>query len=211
MRKLLPLLIFLVVRALACTLRFRVEDRCGLRDRAIPPLIWTFWHNRLLAIPFARLLFVPHRNGTALTSPSKDGAILAGVMRWFGINSARGSSSRRGGVALRELMAALASGADVAITPDGPRGPLYQAAPGAVRLAQATGNAILPIHVHYSRYWELKSWDRFRIPKPFARVEIIFDTLHPVPAMPEGDEAAFEAERARLERTLAGEGKAGAS
>ena len=87
------------------------------------------------------------------------------------------------------------------ITPDGPRGPRYYLNPGVVKLAQVTGGFVLPVRVRYSRFWELKSWDGFRIPKPFATVEIIFDVLHHVP--PTTDDAAFESERVRMEEMLA--------
>jgi len=205
-RKLIPYLIYGALRVLGCTLRFRVEDRCDV-NRYPRPLIWTFWHNRLLGIPLGRLHFTPGRTGSALTSPSKDGEIVARVMGLFGLGSVRGSSSRRGRTAIRELTEVLACGKDIAITPDGPRGPMYKLAPGVIRLAQMTGTSVLPIHVHYSAYWELKSWDRFRIPKPFARVEIVFDTLHEVQPTAEGDDAAFEAECARLEERLKKEGR----
>ena len=124
-------------------------------------------------------------------------------MRRFGIGSVRGSSSRRGSTALREMAAILAAGGDMAITPDGPRGPKYRLNPGVVKLAQITGAPIVPLHIAYSRYWEIRSWDAFRIPKPFARVTTTFGPLHCVP--PTTNDAAFEAERARLEAVLGGE------
>ena len=207
MRKLLPFLIVTLIRALFRTVRFRVEDRCGITRCPLPPMIWACWHNRLLAVPVAHSRVTPDRPAVVLTSPSKDGAILADAMARFGVGSVRGSSSRRGGVAIRELIGALKEGSDIGITPDGPRGPVYKLAQGVVKLAQLTGAPVMPVHIHYSRYWELKSWDRFRIPKPFSRVEIIFDTLHEVKASADEDETAFEAERARLENLLAGEGR----
>lgn len=203
MRRYLPFLIVTLVRTLSATLRFRVEDRCGITTPGkLPAVIWAFWHNRILAVPMAREKFTPDRRGSVLTSPSKDGAILAGVMERFGIDAVRGSSSRRGAIAMKELIGVLGRGGDIAITPDGPRGPVYQLAPGIVKLAQVTGTPVMPIQVHFSRYWELKSWDRFRIPKPFSVVTVIFDTLETIPETLEGDDAAFEAERVRLEARL---------
>ncbi len=206
MRKLLPFFIVTLIRVLFRTLRFRVEDRCGITRCDLPPVIWACWHNRLLAVPVGHSRFTPKRPAVVLTSPSKDGAILADAMAKFGVGSVRGSSSRRGGVALRELIGAMEAGNDIGITPDGPRGPVYKLAPGVLKLAQLTGARIMPVHVRYSRYWELKSWDKFRIPKPFSRAEIIFDTLHEVKATNE-DEAAFEAEQARLEELLMRDGR----
>ena len=205
-RRLIPGLIVFLLRALALTLRFRVEDRCGITRGAMCPFIGAFWHNRILVIPIAYQRYCRGRRGHCLTSPSKDGAIIAGVMERFGIGSVRGSSSRRGTLALRELAARLEAGEDVAITPDGPRGPKYQLSPGIIKLAQITGIPVMPIHVGYSRCWELKSWDAFRIPKPFARVEVVFGPLYEV--CPTADDAAFEAERMRLQTLLMDEMKA---
>jgi len=198
-RRYVPGLVVAVLRLLALTFRWRVTDHAGiLRPDGPRPLIGAFWHNRLLAVPlfYARM----GRKGNCLTSPSRDGAIIEGVMRRFKIGSVRGSSSRRGATALREMAAILERGEDMAITPDGPRGPIYEIHPGIIKLAQITGVPIVPICIEYSRYWQVKSWDRFRIPKPFARVEVVYGPLHEIPV--ELDEAAFEVERARLQEVL---------
>ena len=202
-RRLIPGLIVFLLRALALTLRFRIDDRCGITRGVMRPFIGAFWHNRMLVIPVAYQRYCRGRRGHCLTSPSKDGAIIAGVMARFGIGSVRGSSSRRGTTALRELTAILEAGEDVAITPDGPRGPKYQISPGIVKLAQLTGTSVMPIHVGYSRYWEIKSWDAFRIPKPFAQVTVVFGPLYEV--NPTADGPAFEIERARLQTLMMGE------
>jgi lysophospholipid acyltransferase (LPLAT)-like uncharacterized protein len=136
----------------------------------------------------------------ALTSASNDGAMVAAAMKVFGLGSVRGSSSRRGVAALVGLKRALAEGLDICLTPDGPRGPRYKVQPGFLKLAEATGAPIIPIHLRFSNAWRLKTWDRFVIPKPFSRVEITFD--EPI-RIPRGlDEAAFEAERLKLETLL---------
>ena len=203
LRRLLPSLIVFLIRALAFTLRFRVEDRTAIASRALKgPIIYVFWHNRILLVPIIYKRFRSGRKGHCLTSPSKDGAIIAGVMQRFGIGSVRGSSSRGGSSAMREMALILEKGEDIGITPDGPRGPKYHLHPGAVKLAQLTGVPLGPIHIEYSRYWELKSWDAFRIPKPFSRVSVFFDSPHEVCTTP--DDAAFDSERARLEGVLAG-------
>ena len=118
-------------------------------------------------------------------------------MRRFHLRSVRGSSSRRGATALLQLSSALEGGEDVAVTPDGPRGPCYRLGPGVVFLARQTGAAILPIHVEYSRAIRLKSWDRFMIPWPFSTARVVFD--QPITISAEGD---LEEERARIERLL---------
>jgi len=208
-RELIPPLISFLVRCLAATCRLRVEDRCGITSgRITHPVIWTFWHNRIIGVTLAKARDCRHRSGAALSSPSKDGAIVAGVMARFGIGSVRGSSSRRGAGAVRELVKVIEDGGDVAMTPDGPRGPVYRLAPGVIKLAQVTGAPVMPVFVRYSRAWKLKTWDGFRIPKPFSTIEVCFDTLYEVVggiAATEGD--GLEGERLRLERYL-GEGEA---
>lgn len=187
-----------LIRALALTLRIRIEDRCGVRDpKNKQPVIWAFWHNRMLLIPAIRNRYLRHRSGSVLTSPSGDGAILAAVMEQFGIGNVRGSSSRRGSAATLELTSIIKRGGDVAITPDGPRGPRYKLGAGIIFLAQKTGAPVMPIHVEYSRCVRLKSWDQFRIPLPFSRVNVTLDALfHAVP------ECDAETERARLETSM---------
>jgi len=188
-----------LVRAIVCTLRIRVEDRAGVTARPVlPPVLWAFWHNRLFIVPqlFARF----HRRGAALTSASKDGELLAAVLARFNVRAVRGSSSRRGAAAWLELRHAFEDGWDVGITPDGPRGPRYHVNPGLVLLAQKTGAPILPLRIRYSRKLELKSWDGFQIPLPFARVDVVLDELVHFEDVQTNEQ--FEAARARLETLL---------
>ena len=152
-------------------------------------------------MPYVFEHFFPGRPGAALTSASKDGEILAAFLNRFSVRAIRGSSSRSGARALVEMKRAIKDGYIMGITPDGPRGPRYRLNPGVVKLAQVTGGFVLPVHVRYSRFWQLKSWDGFMIPKPFARVEITFDILHKIPPTKSDDE--FEAERLRMEEILA--------
>jgi len=201
LRRFIPALAVPLLRVLALTFRWRVTDHAGITNPAVRrPFIGTFWHNRLLTMPLIFRGFCAPRKGNCLSSPSRDGSIIEGVMKRFGIGCVRGSSSRRGAVAIREMAEILERGEDMAITPDGPRGPVYEVHPGIIKLAQITGVAIVPIHIEYSRYWQIKSWDAFRIPKPFSRIDVVFGPLHEIPA--QMDEAAFEAERFRLETVL---------
>ncbi|MGA3170876.1 MAG: lysophospholipid acyltransferase family protein [Chthoniobacteraceae bacterium] len=187
-----------LIRVIGCTLRISVEDRARLLDREFKqPMIWTFWHNRMFVLPLLRDRYTRHRTGAVLTSPSGDGEIIATVMECFGLKSVRGSSSRQGAAALLALSGTLEAGEDVAVTPDGPRGPRYKLGQGVVYLAQQTGAAILPIHIEYSRAVRLKSWDRFMIPLPFAKVRITCGDLIFV-----ARGADIEAERARIEQLM---------
>ncbi len=198
--------IAMLVRLLALTLRIRIEDRCGiLAQRPEGSLIWAFWHNRILVMPWIYRRHLSDRNGAVLTSASRDGAVLAETMRNFGVSAVRGSSSRRGGQAMVELVKWIAKGHDVVIIPDGPRGPSYHLQPGIVKLAQKTGAGILPILVDYHSYWELKSWDQFRIPKPFSKVVVELGGYETVDSDIDGER--FEGERLRLEGVLKGDTK----
>jgi len=144
--------------------------------------------------------YFPGRLGAALASASKDGEIISAFLERFGIRAIRGSSSRGGGRALIEMKRAMEAGYIMAITPDGPRGPRYSISPGVIKLAQITGGLILPIHVTYSSYWQLKTWDGFMIPKPFSRIHITFDVLHEVPATVVAE--TFENARIHLEQMM---------
>lgn len=190
-----------LMRVWLWTLRFRINDRAGvLNTPPEKPLLWTFWHNKLFVMAYMFERYFPGRPGAALISQSKDGAIIAGIIERFGIRPIRGSSSRGGARSLIEMKRAIEAGYIMAITPDGPRGPRYSMSPGVVKLAQITGGFILPIHVTYSRFWQLKTWDGFMLPKPFSTVHITFDVLHEIPATISEEE--FEYERAKMEQML---------
>jgi lysophospholipid acyltransferase (LPLAT)-like uncharacterized protein len=195
-----------LMRLLGWTLRWGLRDEAGYLERPLgQPLLVAAWHNRILALPLCyERLCGRRRPLTVLTSPSRDGAVLAGLVARFGIGAVRGSSSKRGVAAVRELQAELEAGRDVIITPDGPRGPRYKASPGLVYLAQRSGVPVMAVRVEYSSYWELRSWDRFRIPKPFSRVAVRFLPLHVV-GVTEG-EAGFEEERLRVEALMGVDG-----
>jgi lysophospholipid acyltransferase (LPLAT)-like uncharacterized protein len=196
-----------LARLLFLTMRFKMEDRAGFSvTRPESPLIFAFWHNRILACTIAHMRYYRYRSrrGLAvLTSASKDGEILAQLMSCFHIGAIRGSSSRRGSRSILECLDWLKSGGDLAVTPDGPRGPRYSLGAGLILLAQTSAAPILPVHVHFTRSIALKSWDAFRIPLPFSTVEIIFDTYQYIPPTPTPE--AFEAERLRIETLLKNE------
>ena len=135
-----------------------------------------------------------------MTSPSREGSMVERVVRSFGMDVVRGSSSRRGTAAVLALKKRMSQGCDVILTPDGPRGPCYKLGAGIVYLSQRSGHPVLPIRVDYSRYIELKSWDRFRIPLPFSIIDVTLEPL--IFAKPTESEAAFESERLRLEKAM---------
>jgi len=135
-----------------------------------------------------------------LISASKDGALLARVLKYFNVTAIRGSSSRRGRQALLEITGRLQEGFNAAITPDGPKGPKYQAQEGVIALAQVTGASIIPVSMKTARKFVTRSWDGFQIPKPFARCELYIGPALVVPR--EAGDAEREALRKELERRL---------
>jgi lysophospholipid acyltransferase (LPLAT)-like uncharacterized protein len=181
------------------TLRYQIDDRARVvRQPVAQNYIGCLWHNRLLVLPFILKRFTPDRHGAALISASRDGELLADAIQRFGFNVVRGSSSRLGASALLQLSQVIASGGDVVITPDGPRGPVYELGPGPVFFCVKKKNlGVLPINLEYSRCWRLNNWDGFIIPRPFSEVRVTFGEPHHVRATSTPEE--FEAERRRLQ------------
>ena len=192
-----------MMKLLSSTLRMEVRDLCGIGGsaRTMPPVIYVLWHNRFFCVPPAwNRICYGYRKTVALTSASHDGDMVARAMAVFGLGSVRGSSSRRSVAALVGLKRALQEGLDICVTPDGPRGPRYKVQPGVIKLAESTGAPIIPIHVRFSSAWRLKTWDRFVIPKPFSRVEVIF--AEPIRITRGMDADTFENERLNLENLM---------
>lgn len=200
-RRALAFVITGAMRALGATLRIDFRDQAGYFDpERLEPCIAASWHNRIFVLPICFKRLRNRQRLTVLTSASRDGALLAQIVQNFGLGAVRGSSSRRGATAIRELQAVMESGSDVIITPDGPRGPRYELSPGIIYLAHKTGARVFRIQVDYSRFWELKSWDRFRVPKPFSKVVV---TLHPLEKIePFDSDEAFERSRRNFEERL---------
>ena len=191
-----------LLRLLAWTLRYRVDDRAGYLNASLhEPVALLLWHNRIVAMPpLYRRRSRRQRRAFVLTSAGREGSLLEILLSRFGIGAVRGSTSRRASVAVREMAARMAGGEDAMITPDGPRGPRYRLQPGPLYLAQKTGCGLVLVQVEYSRCLRFRTWDGFAIPLPFARIDIrsepplyISDALSP---------EEFEAERLRIERRM---------
>jgi hypothetical protein len=183
------------------TLRYEVDDRADVVGRPVTENhIGALWHNRLLIFPFVLRRLFPNRHGAALISASRDGELLAEVVQRFGYDVVRGSSSRLGATAILQLAQVLASGRDVVITPDGPLGPIYELGPGIVFLAQKSGAAVVPMNLEYSHCWRLGTWDRFIVPRPFAKVRVIISRPHQVKSTITPEE--FESERLALQNAM---------
>ena len=192
---------FGLYRLWARTLHLKVEDPNNVVTFVrSQPVILSIWHNRLLMLPRVFDPCFPTRQSFGLISASRDGDLVSILIERSGYGTIRGSSSRKGVSALRQLVDTLAAGSNVVLTPDGPRGPVYEASQGAVFLAQKTGAPVVPIHMEYSSCWRLKSWDRFIVPRPFARLRAIFGA--PIHVESTTDTEQFEAERLRLQNAM---------
>ncbi len=203
-RRALAWFIYAVIRLVGATLRFRWDPFPPALSAAAGPHIFCAWHNRLpLSIFVYRGFMRAHGRPprlAAIVSASRDGAMMARLIELFGVQSVRGSSSRRGAQAMLELSRFAEQGHDLALTPDGPRGPRYVCKEGAVYLAQMTGLGVVPVSYHVGWKICLKSWDRFQIPLPFSRVTVTFGEPLAVPR--DASDEAREALRRELDRRL---------
>jgi lysophospholipid acyltransferase (LPLAT)-like uncharacterized protein len=160
------------IQAIARTWRFRVvNEEASVRERAAGrPVVMALWHGEMLPL----LFYHRNRQIAVLVSEHGDGEIIARILSAFGFRLVRGSTSRGAARSLIAIDRELGAGFDVGITPDGPRGPRHSVAPGALLAAHRANVRILPLAAKSSAFWQLGSWDRFMIPKPFARVTIAY-------------------------------------
>jgi len=187
-----------VAALLTSTLRWRSEgdEHYDAVIRSGRQPIMAFWHGRILPATY----YFRRRNIIVITSENFDGEWIAGIIERFGYGTSRGSSSRGAVKALVQLKRDMAAGKPAAFTLDGPRGPAKIAQAGAIWLAKATGNPIIPFHVEADRYWTANSWDRTQIPKPWSTVAIAIGEPFEIAA--DVDEAGIEAGRQDLESRL---------
>ncbi|MPY86613.1 MAG: DUF374 domain-containing protein [Luteitalea sp.] len=188
-----------LIGALGRTFRWRV-DGAGAYGQVLASgcqPIMAFWHGRILPAT----LFFRDRGIVVITSENFDGEWIARIIQRFGYGAARGSSSRGAVRALVQLKRLMAEGRPTAFTIDGPRGPARVAQPGALWLARATGNPILPFHIEAARHWTMRSWDHTQVPRPFSEVAIAIGAPFHVAA--DTDDEALEARRGDLEGELA--------
>jgi lysophospholipid acyltransferase (LPLAT)-like uncharacterized protein len=192
-------------KTISATFRFKFEDFGGKgRAQVSGPAIYCLWHNRLAMAEAGHQLFIkrnrPDGKLAALISASKDGAFLATILEKFEIQAVRGSSSRRGAQAMLELTSWAEKGYDLAITPDGPRGPAYVVQPGVISLSQLTGLPIVPLSFNMRRKIALDTWDKFQIPLPFSRISYMIG--EPIQVPRDASDDARETLRLELETQL---------
>jgi hypothetical protein len=155
-----------------------------------------FWHGRILTATY----YFRRRGIVVITSENFDGEWIARIIERFGYGTARGSTTRGGKRAMLQLVRDMEAGKPAGFTVDGPRGPARVAQPGAIWLAKATGNPVLPFHLEASAHWSLPSWDRTQIPKPFSTVALVVGEAMRVPRDAPDDQ--LDAARADLETRL---------
>lgn len=193
-----PALLSAVLRLLSWTVRVSFLNGPALFGRwdAGERVIIAFWHNRLLMMPIA----AGGRPICILLSQHRDGEIAMRVAERWNVKAVRGSATRGSVGGFLNLVRAHRDGSSLAVVPDGPRGPVYSAKAGVVRLACVTGAAIIPVSYATDRMKQLRSWDRLMIPLPFARVVVAVG--EPITVARDADDALIEAQRQVLEQRL---------
>ncbi len=159
--------------------------------------IYAFWHAHMLLPAYVGRQL----NVKVLISQHRDGEYIAQIVQRLGYSVARGSTTRGGAKALLKMIKKIKEESiSLAITPDGPKGPRFVAQSGAILLGQKTQYPIIPIMIYLAKYWELPSWDRFCIPKPFSKAMIIYGDPLTIPSKLEKPE--IEVYRKLLEKVL---------
>jgi lysophospholipid acyltransferase (LPLAT)-like uncharacterized protein len=167
-----PLGILYRLWTLSIRLSYKDEDGCAEIRNLSEPATIILWHNRLFLAGEWHQRFRKKRKCYGLISGSRDGAWLETFYGWAGIRAIRGSRNRRGSQATRELIRLVKDGNDAGITPDGSRGPKYQAKSGALLIARASRSPVVLLSFSYSWAIRLKSWDQFVIPLPFSKIQV---------------------------------------
>lgn len=185
-----------LIKLLASTIRI-YDYPIGFNKKAKDtPAIYTFWHCMLLIPTYVGM----NSKIQVLISQHTDGEYIAQVLNRLGFGVIRGSTTRGGARALKALVDKAREGYPIAITPDGPRGPRFIVQSGTIYLGKKTQVPIIPVAVGFSSYWELPSWDRFRIPKPFSRALMFYGNPIQIPS--NLNEEEMERYRLLLEQTM---------
>jgi len=158
--------------------------------------IYCFWHQCVLPCT----IYFRKSNAVILISQSFDGELITRILRMFGFDAVRGSSSRGSREGLLGLNGVIETGRTAIFTADGPRGPIYQTKKGPIKLAQTTGAPIGAFHLQPEKAWVMNSWDRFLVPKPFTRIVVSWAQWTRVPADLQADD--FESKRQELNDAL---------
>ena len=193
-----PWFAYWTVRILGRTMHFEVvnPEIPGSFWEKGTPAIGAFWHGRLLMMPFA----YRGKKLSFLVSPHRDGQVVGKALQRFGFQAILGSTTRKGFTAFKNMLRAHKEGSDIALVPDGPRGPRFRVQIGVIELARLTGRPVVPLSFSASRKRIFNTWDRFLLPYPFSKGVIVWG--EPVNVDPHGDRNHLEEKRALLERRL---------
>ena len=193
--------IYRFIRAYAWTFRLRIEneDKWLAHIRGGGSVLICAWHQQFFAA-IRHFQNYAVFNPSIMISRSNDGAIIAGVAERTGWHTIRGSSSKGGRAALRNVIVNLKKSKLAAHIVDGPQGPAGKVKAGVIRLAHSTDSVIVPIYASAETAWHFNSWDRFLLPKPFSKVHLRFGEMLKFDKTK--DPALFEEQRARLEKIM---------
>ena len=186
-------------RLLFCTISIReIPDTLSQKyKRQGKCMIYAFWHAHILVPSYVGR----NLGAKVLISQHRDGEYIAQVVQWLGNDVARGSTTRGGARALLSMIKKVKEEkVSLAITPDGPKGPRFVVQAGVITLGQKTRYPIIPVMVHHSKCWELPSWDRFCIPKPFSKVVLVYGD--PIMIPPKLEKSEVEVYRMSLEKAF---------
>ena len=175
--------------------RFHIEGEITQAQHVV-----VCWHGELLCSPQAYRHFHKRQDASGIISRHFDGEIIARILGFFHIKPLRGSSNKGAKQVLLEAFRALKKGDDLLVTPDGPRGPRHEISQGALVLAMKAKAPIMAVNYIPSSYWQLKSWDRFIVPKPFATLDFYIKIVS-IEGM-EMDEANVYLREKMLEHTV---------
>ncbi|OGC79549.1 MAG: hypothetical protein A2145_04730 [candidate division Zixibacteria bacterium RBG_16_40_9] len=159
-------------------------------------VLYAFWHGRLLILTFSYRWQKVH----VLISQHRDGEFIARTIQRLGFVPVRGSTTRGGTQAIFQMISKIQDGYDIAITPDGPKGPRYKVQPGVIYIAQRSGLPIMPISSSAQKAWRLKSWDNFLIPRPFSKTVIVLGK--PIYVPKDSTEQELNSKTSELEKEL---------
>lgn len=200
--RLIPAIAYIIIRIISRTLHLKIIGAESIIEGKLngKNYIFCFWHNQFFVMPYYYIKILGRHPISILTSLSRDGEYISHLLQRFGFSTIRGSSSYAGDIALRMLIREIEKGNDVAVTPDGPRGPRHIVQPGIITLASLTECPIVPVGYKINNKKILHTWDRFIIPYPFTKGA--FTIANPIYAPRDISDLEKEEIRQELEKTL---------
>ena len=181
-----PFLASLIIRFLYLTNKKTFQTQGDLGEG---PLIFACWHGELLMLPYLYKRYRKTPHAKVLISDHFDGLLISKTIKYFGLDTIAGSTNRNASRVLIQAIKAIKDGYDIGITPDGPKGPRHAVSDGVIIMAQKTNAKVILVGIKSTKFWQLNSWDRFTIPKPFGTLN--YNASHPI------DLSGMEIEEAR--------------